>query len=108
MISNYAKKLLEENFQGAELETIVTFLERRDGFSLKGQSLVCLIIVFATKKNKTLEEIMQKLEEGWKKHWENQLPEIRGNSHAPGKIGSENFYLFHEICTSLDVPGGFY
>jgi len=107
--SSYARKLLDENFQEEkERAAVVNFLERDGGFSLNGQSMICLLIVFAIKKGNDFEKIMAKLEEGWEKQWRKQDPYERGNSYAPGKIGNDNFHLFREICLLLNVSDGFY
>lgn len=94
-------KLKKIFLDGDDADKIEDFLKR--GFSLNGEIVITSIFMFAQENNKGIDEVLQECEKEWKRNWNNQHPDIRGNSDAPGSAGLQNRMSLYNIYNSLGI-----
>ncbi len=85
-----------------EVLAIEAFLDR--GFSRGGQIAIASIFLFAAEQEKPVVEVLVECEREWKRNWEFQHPEIKGDPDAPGAAGEANRTSLENIYHALNLP----
>lgn len=93
---------VREKMEGSEAEKAINFLNR--GFSVNGQIAIASLFVFAREAGKTADEVLAACQTEWKKNWDFQHPELRGDPDAPGKAGLNNRISLEDIYAALGMP----
>lgn len=101
-MNNELKTELLNKFESKEAEEIEKFLNK--GFSLKGQIVIASIFYYAKDHNKSVKEVLDECEKEWKRNWNYQHPDIRGNPDAPGGAGLQNRRSLGNIYSLLKIP----
>lgn len=87
---------------GDDADKIESFLKK--GFSSDGEIVVASIFLFAKEHEKSIDEVLQECEKEWKRVWDFQHPDLRGNPEAPGGAGIQNRASLYNIYSALGIP----
>lgn len=96
------KASLQAHFTGEEVAQIEAFLDR--GFSKNGQIVIASIFLFANEHQKSVAEVLNECEKEWKRNWQFQHPEIKGDTDAPAAAGIQNRASLGNIYNALQIP----
>jgi hypothetical protein len=96
------KDKLREQFDSGEFSAIEEFLDR--GFGPNAFLAIASIFLYAQKSGKTVDEVIAKINEEWKRNWSYQHPDIRGDPAAPGGAGKQNRLSLINIYRALGIP----
>jgi len=96
------KKTLKEKFKPDEFERIEAFLDR--GFAPNAIMAIASIFLYAKEHKKSVEEVLAECEKEWKRNWDYQHPEIKGDPSAPGGAGQQNRSSITHIYRTLGIP----
>lgn len=99
------KEVLQKHFSPAEISEIEEFLDR--DFLRAGQISIATVFLYANESGKTAREVLRECEKEWKRCWELQHPELKGNLDAPGAAGTQNFASLRNIYRALGVKAPF-
>jgi len=87
---------------GDDADRVENFLKR--GFSLNGEIVIAGIFLFAKEHGKDIDAVLRECEKEWKRNWDCQHPDIRGNPDASGGARIQNRASLQNIYSALGIP----
>lgn len=95
-------KALRARFKEKDSEEIIAFLNR--GFDAdNAQIAIASIFFYADKEGIPPERVLIECEKEFKRNWDFQHPEIKGDTLAPGGAGKQNIVSLNNIYEALNI-----
>lgn len=101
-IEDGIREKIVDHFEDKDVHLITEFLDR--GFLQNGQIVIASIFLYAAEQGKSAEEILEACESEWKRSWQFQHPELKGDADAFGAAGMQNRASLENIYGALGIP----
>lgn len=103
MHNHELEKVLAKQFSQEGFVRITDYFKGKS-LSPNGEEVLVAIILSAKRHAKRLVEIFAAFDREWKKTWEGQASEVRGDPLAPDLTGNYNRTAMANICQILAIP----